>query len=127
MAKIKLTLDHELVEGEHVTFRAPCDCTAVDGITVTYPRVSENSVTMQSTNFTFRDAHNNALTNLGNLFSAEALVIAVLDKTKYRAYIVNAANNKYLDDKFKAVDAKFIYSSSEPTGSKGKIWLKPVT
>ena len=37
MAKIKIRLDHTQLNGEAITFEAPCNCTAVDGISVTYP------------------------------------------------------------------------------------------
>lgn len=91
MAKIKVVSDRPLIDGMAVTFRAPCDCNAVDGLTVSYLGVSKN--------FTFRDAHGNNLAGLGNLFAQHVLIKAVLDTTNSAAYVQNADTNKYLEEK----------------------------
>ena len=89
MAKIKIISDRPLVDGMTVTFRAPCECSAVDGLTVSYLGVAQS--------FTFRDAHCETVDGLGNLFSEGALVKAVLDVTNGGAYIQNADTNSYLE------------------------------
>lgn len=89
MAKIKVTSECPLYDGMSITFRAPCDCTAVDGLTVTY---GETSAT-----FAFRDAHGNDLTGIGNLFAAGAYVKAILDTTSGHAYLQNADTNTYIE------------------------------
>lgn len=93
MAKINLTLEHEIVNGETVTFEAPCDCSAVDGLRVTYPTESGE----ETKEFCFRDAHNNDLADLGNLFAEGAVVKVILRTTTGCAYIQNADTNGYLE------------------------------
>lgn len=84
MATIKLTVD-SVADGQSLTFKAPCDCTAVTGITI------------GSTTYTFKDAHGNDLSGMGNLFLTGAYVKVVLDTTNNYAYIQNADTNKYLE------------------------------
>ena len=92
MANIKIELSQEIIDGQPVTFVAPCDCTAITGIKVYFPGGSKV--------FTFKDAHGNTLTGLGNLFAAGAYVKAILDVKKGFAYIQNADTNKYIEDTF---------------------------
>ena len=100
MAYIKLTLDHPLVDGENVTFKAPCDCTAVTGLKVYYVTLTENAETAQTKTFTFKDAHGNNLTNVSNLFTSGAYIKAILDTTNNAAYIQNADTIAYLETRF---------------------------
>lgn len=85
MATIKLTVD-SVVDGQSLTFKAPCDGAAVTGITI------------GSTTYTFKDAHRNDLGGMGNLFLTGAYVKVVLDTTNNYAYIQNADTNKYLEN-----------------------------
>ena len=91
MANIKIESVCPLYDGMPVTFKAPCDCTAVTGLKVCYDTTAQT--------FTFRDAHGNDLTGIGNLFAAGAYVKAILDTTSGYAYLQNADTNKYLEDK----------------------------
>lgn len=102
MANIKITLDHDIVDGESVTFKAPCDCTEVTGIKVYYKVETEEGSTDANKTFTFRDAHCEALTNIGNLFKEGAYITALLDTTNNYAFIQNADTNKYLEGKASA-------------------------
>lgn len=91
MAKIKVISDRPLIDGMAVTFRTPCECSAVDGLTVSYLGSAQD--------FTFRDAHGSDLNGLGNLFSEGVLVQALLDVTNSCAYIQNADTNTYLENR----------------------------
>lgn len=106
MATIKLTVD-SVVDGQSLTFKAPCDCTAVTGITI------------GSTTYTFKDAHGNDLNGMGNLFLTGAYVKVVLDTTNHYAYIQNADTNKYLET---AIAAKAIKSSSVEVTLTSSAW-----
>jgi len=86
MAVIRLTVDTPLVDGQSLTFKAPCDCTAVTGIKI------------GDTTFVFKDAHKNLLTGVGNLFVTGAYVKVVLDTTNNVAYIQNADTNEYIEN-----------------------------
>lgn len=89
MANIKVELSHDIIDGQPVTFVAPCDCTAITGLKVCHPGGSKV--------FVFKDAHGNTLTGIGNLFAKGAYVKAVLDVNNGFAYIQNADTNAYLE------------------------------
>lgn len=96
MAYIKIMLDRSLMDGHEVTFNAPCDCTAIDGLKVCY--IENNS--LQTKTFAMKDAHGNALEGIGNLFKKGAYVKAILDSKNLFAYLQNADTNAYLEEKF---------------------------
>jgi len=95
LAKIKVTSKCELYDGMSITFNAPCDCTAVDGLKVYYGSTSQV--------FTFRDARGSTLTGVSNLFLKGAYVKVVLDTTRGYAYIQNAASNAYLEGRLNSI------------------------
>ena len=92
MANIKVEVSHGILDGQPVTFVAPCDCTKITGLKVYYPDGSKV--------FSFKDAHGNTLTGLGNLFAAGAYVKAILDVKNGFAYIQNADTNTYIEATF---------------------------
>lgn len=96
MATLRLDITQPLMDGMDVNFKTPCDCTAVDSLTVYYP-VEEGTA---SRVFVFKDAHGVDITDLGNLFSSGVYVKVILDVSGGAAYIQNADNNSYLDSKF---------------------------
>lgn len=125
MAKIKVISDRPLLNGMAITFNAPCECNAVDGLTVSYLGESQN--------FIFRDSHGNDLTGLGNLFSAGAYVRVVLDTTNGYAFIQNADTNAYIENTFIKRTGELIltegvhYGAELPAaGTKGRIFFKVV-
>lgn len=141
MAYIKLTIDHELQDGEVLTFKSPCACNEVEGIKVHYVVLTETGTPSNASKaFTFRDAHGNNLTGIGNLFSRGACLSVTFDTVNNGAYVKNADTNAYLESKLVYLDgaksnlqtqidrtnARFIYSETQPSGSAGDIWLKPI-
>lgn len=97
MANLKLTLDHYPLDGETVTFKAPCDCTGVTGVIFAYPGADD---TLQTTNaYSFLDSHKNVLAGLGNLFSEGAYVSGVINHTDSAVHLLNADTNGYLEEK----------------------------
>lgn len=102
MAYIKIKLDCILMDGHVVTFKAPCDCTAIEGLKVCY---IENNA-LQEKIFSMKDTHGNVLTGLGNLFTAGAYVKVILDTNDHVAYLQNADTNGYLESVFAQLDAK---------------------
>ena len=97
MANIRVDVPFSIMDGSEVVFSAPRASNEIDGMKVYYPKGSQV--------FLFKDAHGNILTGLGNLFSAGALVKAILDVTNSFAYIQNADTNKYLESKFESIQA----------------------
>lgn len=118
MAKIRIDLVEQLVDGHSVTFKAPCDCTAIDGLKVYYP--TENGVT--SDVFTLNDAHGNILTGLGNLFAKGAYVKVVLDTVNKAAYIQNANTNSYIEARL--VDIRSTTENVIKDGMAGDLRVK---
>lgn len=96
MANVRIDLSYPIVDGQPLTFRAPCDCTSVTGIKVYYP----NGETTESKEFTLKDAHCNDLAEIGDLFASGAYVKVIVDTTNNAAYIQNADTNKYLEGMF---------------------------
>lgn len=90
MAKIRVESKCAVYDGMSITFRAPCDSSAVDGINV------HNSGITQA--FSFRDANGGDLTGLENLFKEGAYVKAVLDTGNGYAYLQNADTNAYVEE-----------------------------
>lgn len=95
MARIKIELDSELIDGQPITFAAPCNCDEIEGLIVYHPNGHRS--------FDFTDAHGNALTGLGNLFARGAYVKAILDVTSGSAYLQNADTNAYLETRLAAL------------------------
>lgn len=92
MANIRVDVDYTLKDGCEVSFTAPCNCSDITGLKVYHQGGTKV--------FTFKDAHGNALTGLGNLFSKGAYVKAILDVTGGSAYLQNADTNAYLEAQF---------------------------
>lgn len=97
MANIRVDLDHMLHDGADVIFNAPCDCTDVTGLIIYYPQLDG---TTTASIFTFRDAHNNDIGNLTELFLSGARVKVNIDMATGSAYIQNADTNAYLERRF---------------------------
>ena len=103
MAYIKIDTIQPVYDGMPLTFEAPCDCTATEGLTV------------GTQNFVFRDVHGNTLTGVGNLFLTGALVKVILDATNGYAYIQNADTNAYLESQLAAKAPAPIVSQTDIT------------
>lgn len=109
MSNIKVTIEYELVDGMDMTIKAPCDYADITGLIVFYPK---NGV-MTSQAFTFKDAHNNDLSNLDNLFASGAYIKVILNTTNSCAYIQNADTNAYLEARFAECLKKGVSNNSE--------------
>jgi hypothetical protein len=127
MANIKIETSYTIEDGSPVVFAAPCNCNEIDGLKVYYPSGSKV--------FTFKDAHGNALTGLGNLFGKGAYVKAILDVTNGFAYLQNADTNAYIENTFakKAEALPRILTSNDygdtlpAAGTPGRIFFKKVS
>lgn len=94
-----------------ITFKAPCDSSAVDGMNVYYRNEKQT--------FTYRDAHGNDLSGRADLFSKGAYVKAILDTGNGYAYIQNADTNGYLEATFDDFAAN-TYTKSEVLSGRTK-------
>ena len=110
MAKIIVKPECDVYNGMPVTFKAPCACKAVDGLKL--------QCGDEYREFTFKDAHGNDLTGIGNLFDKGAIVKVVLDTEGNGAFVQNADTNAYIEGKF----ADMVHSVN---GQKGDVILTP--
>ena len=117
MAKVKIDYGRPLKDGIALSFKAPCDCSAVDGIRVYY---TENGATT-SKEFTFKDAHLNTLTGIGNLFKAGAIVKVSVDTVNGYAYIQNADTNGYLEQNFAKKNGSTIQVAADTAPTVAKV------
>lgn len=67
------------INGEELTVRTPCDCSAVTGVQI-------NGVA-----FPFYDAAGNSLSGIPNLFAKGSLIRVLIDTENTRAFILNTA------------------------------------
>ena len=114
MASIKITVDGPLMDGQKITFKAPCNCTEIENLKVYY--VDDN--TQKNAIFTMKDSHGNNLAGLGNLFQEGAYVRAILDTVNKFAFLLNADTNSYLEEKLALIGdgvPKFVFTTEEPS------------
>ena len=88
MAKIRVDIDYPVYSGASVTFNAPCDCTAADGLIVYHPEGNQT--------FVFCDAHGEDLSGIGDVFAEGASVKVILDVANSKAFVQNGDNNTHL-------------------------------
>lgn len=96
MANIRVDLNHAPLDGETVTFKAPCDASTITGMVIYYP--DGNSTVSKP--FTLTDANGADIGVLDNIFAKDAIVKAILDTDGNKAYIQNPNTNTYLEEKF---------------------------
>ena len=102
MAYIRANVSYTVKTGSGISFKAPCDCSTVDGIKVYFP---DDSGVPTNKVFIFTDAHGNNLTGIGHLFRKGSIVKVLLNLDDNKAYIQNADTNQYLEEKFTAVQS----------------------
>lgn len=88
MAKIKIDVDYPIYDGANVTFKAPCDCTGADGLTVSYPGGSKT--------FTLCDSHGVNISGINDVFARGVPVKAILDVSNLKAFVQNGDNNSFI-------------------------------
>ena len=75
MKNIKITLDHDIYDGIDIIFRTPCDCSEITGLTIHYPSLNG---AIASKDFILKDAHNNDIGNISDLFASDVLIKILL-------------------------------------------------
>lgn len=121
MSKIAIHIGHPLVDGEQITFKAPCNSADATGLRI-YTPTSYEDETETSAVYTMKDAGGNTLHEKASLFAAGAYVTVALDTANAIAYLHNARSiyQAELDTKLNktgdAADAK-IGSSTASTAT----------
>lgn len=96
MANIRIDLNHKPLDGETVTFKAPCDAKDITGLKIYYTNEAKAVV---FEDFTLNDANVGNIGVLDNIFSAGAIVKVILDTDANNAFVQNADTNAYLEGK----------------------------
>ena len=105
MANIRVDLNHAPLDGEAVTFKAPCDASEITGLVIYYDGESKA--------FTLTDANGGDIGVLDNIFSEGAIVKAILDTDGNKAFVQNPNTNTYLEGEL----AKKYSPTNKPTAA----------
>ena len=97
MANIRIDLTHAPIDGETLSFKAPCDAKDITGLIIYYP--NENAETV-SHEFTLNDASGSDIGEIDNIFSEGAIVKVIIDTYLNNAFVQNADTNTYLEGRF---------------------------
>ena len=97
MANIRLDLNHAPLDGESVTFKAPCDASQITGLVIYYANEANTTV---SKSFTLTDANGGDIGLIDNVFSAGAIIKVLLDTDENKAFMQNPDTNTYLEGRF---------------------------
>lgn len=119
MANIRVDIEHTLIDGDVLTFRAPCDSASVTGIKVYYPN---ESGTLQAKEFAFKDCHGNTLESFENLFKSGVYVKVILNTGSAEAYIQNADTNAYLEGRFSGLKSVKVNLTLTASGWSGNVY-----
>ena len=121
MANIRIDLNHAPLDGETVSFKAPCNASDVSGLIIYYLNESEQEVSKE---FTLNDANGNDIGVLDNVFAEGAIVKVILDTDLNNAFMQNPDTNAYLEGRFEdiynkgEVDSGFVKKTGDTmTGS----------
>lgn len=120
MANVRVDVDYTLKDGQSIIFKAPCDCGSVSGLIIYYPELIDNEITTLSKVFSFRDSHNNDLSEINELFATGAYVHVILDTVNAYAYLQNADTNAYLEEKFKSGDTIIVPYNESKVATAGQ-------
>ena len=103
MANIRIDLNHAPLDGETVSFKAPCNASDITGLVVYHPDENGREVSQE---FTLNDANGNDIGSIDNIFAEGAIVKVILDTDLNNAFVQNPDTNAYLEGRFDALDAK---------------------
>lgn len=93
---IRIDLNHAPLDGETISFKAPCNASEVSGLIIYYKNESNLSVSKE---FTLSDAHGGNIGVLDNIFAKGAIVKVIIDTDANNAFVQNPDTNTYLEGK----------------------------
>ena len=94
MANIRIDLNHTPLNGETVSFKAPCNASDITGLAVYYVDAGGATVSRE---FTLNDANGNDIGEIDNIFAEGAIVKVILDTDTNSAFVQNPDTNAYLE------------------------------
>ena len=110
MANIRIDLNHAPLDGETVSFKAPCNASDITGLIIYYE--NDSGVTV-SREFTLNDANVGDIGVVDNIFAEGAIVKVILDTDANNAFVQNPDTNTYLEGKFEAIEGKVDSASAK--------------
>lgn len=105
---IRIDLDHIPMDGETVSFKAPCNASEITGLIIYYKNESNNTVSQE---FTLNDANGADIGSIDNIFAEGAIVKVILDTGLNNAFVQNPDTNDYLEKEL----AKKYSPTNKPT------------
>lgn len=116
MANIRVDLNHVPVDGETVSFKAPCNASNITGLVIHYVN---NSGATASREFTLSDANGGNIGLLDNVFAEGAIVKVILDTDAYNAFVQNPDTNTYLEGRFADLAGQYATATMLASGWDG--------
>jgi hypothetical protein len=113
MPNIRIDLNHAPLDGETVSFKAPCNASDITGMVIYY---ADNSGAEASREFTLSDANGGNIGLLDNVFAEGAIVKVILDTDLNNAFVQNPDTNTYLEGKFAEVASAAAAAQSTANG-----------
>ena len=112
MANIRLDLNHAPLDGESVTFKAPCNASEITGLIIYYQDAGKTV----SKSFMLCDANGGDIGEIDNIFSVGSIVKILLDTDENKAFMQNPDTNTYIEGRFgNKAQKKHTHSKSEIT------------
>ena len=119
MANIRIDLNHTPLNGETVSFRAPCNASDIAGLTIYYV---DNGGATVSREFTLNDANGNDIGSIDSIFAEGAIVKVILDTDLNNAFVQNPDTNAYLEGKFKDIAGTYSYMTMTASNWAGNTY-----
>ena len=94
MANIRINFRRAPLDGQVVTFKAPCNASDITGLIIYYP--NENSEVV-SNEFTLTDANGGDIGIVDHIFAEGSIVKVILDTDTNNAYVQNSDTNTYIE------------------------------
>ena len=126
MANIRIDLNHAPLDGETVSFKAPCNASEVSGLIIYYLDENQQEASKE---FTLNDANGSDIGSIDSIFAEGAIVKVVLDTDTNSAFVQNPDTNAYLEGRFEDIEEqiaanKGIHIGSEPpTDENIEVWI----
>lgn len=112
---VRIDLSHAPLDGETISFKAPCNASEVSGLIIYYPNEKNQTVSKE---FTLNDANGNDIGLLDNIFAEGSIVKVIVDTDANNAFMQNSDTNAYLENKFASITPASI--GALPLDERGK-------
>ena len=116
---IRIDLNHAPLDGETVSFKAPCNASDVTGLIIYYPNESNQEISKE---FTLNDANGGDIGVLDNVFAEGAIVKVILDTDLNNAFVQNPDTNTYLEGRFTDLAGQYVAATMSTSKWSGNTY-----